>query len=59
MGIRTHSFTDQFMEEKFGQAHRMTVDKDAPTPRMGYPDTGAGFFSRELPYAEWYRFNVH
>ena len=26
---------------------------------MGYPDMGAGFFSRELEYKDWYRFNVH
>lgn len=37
----------------------MTVDKDAPTPKWGFPDEGAGMFSRELSYSDWYRFNVH
>mmetsp|Transcript_25345 Transcript_25345/g.29762 ORF Transcript_25345/g.29762 Transcript_25345/m.29762 type:complete len:110 (-) Transcript_25345:193-522(-) len=26
---------------------------------MGYPDTGAGLFARELPYADWYKFNIY
>ena len=58
MGIRTTAFSDEYMEQRFGALHRLTVEKDAPTPKLGYPDTGAGFFAKELPYADWYRFNI-
>ena len=35
------------------------VSRDAPTPKMGYPDQGAGLYARDLPYNQWYRFNIH
>lgn len=59
MGLRTEAFSDKFMKERFDQLHQMMVSRDAPTPKMGYPDQGAGLFARELPYKQWYRFNIH
>ena len=33
------------------------MGKDAVVPGLGYPDMGAGHFSRKLPYGDWFRFN--
>ena len=33
------------------------MGKDALVPAFGYPDTGAGKYSKLLPYGDWYRFN--
>ena len=54
MGQRYGAFSDEFMQKNFEQFHKMTIDKDAPIPKAGYPDTGAGMFARSLPYKDWY-----
>ena len=54
MGQRGKAFSDEFMTKNFEQYHKLTVDRDAPIPKMGYPDTGAGLFAKELPYKDWY-----
>ena len=33
------------------------MGQDTPAPLMGYPDMGAGIFSRALPYRQWFEFN--
>ena len=33
------------------------MGKDSPAPTLGYPDTGAGLYSRMLPYKDWFEFN--
>jgi len=35
----------------------MQMGVDAVVPKMGYPDTGAGFYSKKLAYKDWYTFN--
>lgn len=27
-------------------------------PKMGYPDMGAGYYSKQLPYKDWMEFNI-
>jgi hypothetical protein len=34
------------------------MGRDTPTPKLGYPDMGAGVFSKQLSYKEWFDFNV-
>lgn len=46
------------METNFENYHKMTVARDAPTPKMGMPDTGAGMYARQLPYKDWYELNI-
>ena len=55
---RKEAFTDEYLEKNFLDYHRLTVDKDAPIPKMGYPDMGAGLYSRSLPYKRWYEMNI-
>ena len=33
------------------------MGKDSALPGFGYPDMGAGRYSRKLPYADWFKFN--
>ena len=37
----------------------MYLGEDNPLPKAGYPDIGAGLFAKALPYADWYKFNIH
>lgn len=57
MGPRKKYFTDDWMSENFDQYHKMHMGADAPVPKMGYPDTGAGYYSKKLPYKAWYELN--
>ena len=59
MGKRKTAFNDEFMKANFEQYHKLTVDKDAPIPKMSYPDVGAGMYARQLPYKDWYEFNIY
>lgn len=59
MSHRFKAFTEEFMVKNFDQYHKLTVDRDAPIPKAGYPDVGAGHFARALSYKDWYKFNVH
>ena len=58
MWPRTAAFTDEYMEGRFGETHRMTCGRDSPVPKMGYPDSGSGLYSKQLPYKQWYNLNV-
>lgn len=33
------------------------MGQDCPAPTLGYPDMGAGVYSRILPYKQWFEFN--
>ena len=37
----------------------MLIQNDAPIPKAGYPDIGAGMFARQLPYKDWYKQNIY
>ena len=59
MGQRLEAFPDSFMETNFGSAHKFLFgNENTPTPKFGYPDTGAGLFARELPYKDWFKLNI-
>lgn len=55
---RQAAFTAEYMEARFGEAHRFACGRDSPVPRMGYPDQGSGLYSKQLPYKQWYELNV-
>jgi len=54
---RRRVFSDEWMEENVGPMHKMYVAKDSPTPKLGYPDMGNGFYAKKLSYKNWYEFN--
>lgn len=35
----------------------MYMGADTVAPGLGYPDTGAGYYSKKLDYKDWYTFN--
>ena len=37
--------------------HQTHLGQSTPVPMMGYPDCGAGLYSRKLGYKEWFIFN--
>ena len=45
------------MEEQVGPMHMAEMGRDAVLPTMGYPDMGAGRYSKMLSYGDWFRFN--
>lgn len=45
------------MEENFMKKHVQEYDQNATLPKMGYPDCGSGWYSKNLTYEQWYRFN--
>ena len=57
MPRRKEVFNEEFMNPNFGTTHTMFMGSDWPCPKWGYPDTGAGFYSRKLPYYHWFKFN--
>ena len=30
------------------------LGRDAPTPKMGYPDMGSGYYGKQLAYKDWF-----
>ena len=37
--------------------HNALFPWNSKSPEFGYPDMGNGYFSKRLPYADWYRMN--
>ena len=56
MTSRLSTLTGKFMKQ-FTNLHREHFGKDSLPPNMGYPDTGNGWYSKKLPYADWLKFN--
>jgi len=54
---RSRVFTKEFMEERFGEQHKYYMGRDTTAHALGYPDMGAGPYSKALPYRDWFRFN--
>ncbi len=52
---RSRIFSEAYMKENFGKQHLETTGKEIK--EGGYPDTGSGFYSRNLGYKQWYEFN--
>ena len=57
MGPRKRVFSDEVMTRLFKETHEFTMGRDSVLPKMGYPDMGAGYFARRLPYKDWFEFN--
>ena len=58
MPVRKKVFNDEFTKAKIAGMHKLEMGKDAEIPpAFGYPDMGAGRYSKLLPYADWFRFN--
>ena len=46
------------MLDNFLAEHKRGLDEpDVEYPFMGYPDSGAGIYSRKLAYKDWFEFN--
>ena len=52
IGIYRRSFMRQFDE-----IHKKAFPGKTKAPEFGYPDTGNGYFSKKLPYADWFKMN--
>ncbi|CDW72188.1 mapeg family protein [Stylonychia lemnae] len=55
--VRARVFPKEYMESTFGNQIRREFGPDAHVPGMGYPDMGAGPFSKQLAYKDWFEFN--
>ena len=53
--IRRQVFTGKFLKQ-FSDEHKKATGNPR-VPDMGYPDTGNGWYSQKLPYADWFLFN--
>ena len=56
MGTRTKVFKGPFMKE-FKEIHSKAFPEDKRPPDAGYPDCGSGWYSKQLPYGDWFRMN--
>ena len=54
-GKRRKYFTDEFLQENFGEEHKK--DFGCTVPKQGYPDHGSGRYSQKLPYKAWFELN--
>ena len=55
MASRIRAFSGEFMK-KFVDVHNKETKQDKP-PQMGYPDCGSGWYSKQLPYKDWFMIN--
>lgn len=51
-GPRGKIFSEQYMKENFGAEHQRVTGQEIK--KGGYPDTGSGFYTRNLNYEQWY-----
>ena len=56
MATRIRIFNKKFMSQ-FDELHSKEVKQGAKAPQFGYPDNGSGWFSKHLPYKQWYELN--
>ena len=54
MRTRISIYRRRFMS-KFDELHKKTMPQSAKAPEFGYPDTGNGYYSKRLPYPEWFK----
>jgi len=45
------------MKEQFQQEHKGSFGENEDVDDLGFPDTGCGWYSQKLSYADWYTFN--
>lgn len=53
--VRSRTFTEEYMKQNFGAEHQRVFGQEIK--EGGYPDTGNGFYSKNLTYEQWYNFN--
>ena len=56
MRARIGIFNREFMSQ-FDDLHEKEIKDGSKAPEFGYPDNGSGWYSKHLPYADWYRLN--
>ena len=54
--LRGKFFTEEFMT-RFRNEHRAAFGPASSPSKNGYPDAGNGWYSKKLPYAQWYQLN--
>lgn len=54
-GARGKVFTEQYLKENYGTEHKRVTGQEIK--KGGYPDTGSGFYTRNLDYEQWYTLN--
>jgi uncharacterized membrane protein YecN with MAPEG domain len=54
--VRSQVFNPIFMQQ-FEEVHKAAFPEDKTTPPIGFPDMGSGYFSKQLSYGDWYKFN--
>ena len=52
---RSGIFTEQFMEENFGEEHQLAFGEKIS--KGGYPDCGSGRYTMKAGYEAWMKFN--
>ena len=56
MRARSAVFKGTFMKE-FKDTHLKNFPDDKRPPDAGYPDCGSGWYSKQLPYGDWFKMN--
>ena len=56
MGARLAVFRRSHMRQ-FDELHQKEFPLQPKAPDMGYPDCGTGYYSKKLPYADWFKIN--
>ena len=54
--VRSQVFNKEFMS-KFEKEHAEAFPGDDVTKSIGFPDMGSGYYSKQLSYKDWFRFN--
>ena len=55
--VRHQVFSDEWVMANLEPYHKSNMEQEVEYPYMGYPDSGAGWYARRLPYKDWFAFN--
>lgn len=53
--VREKIYTKDYLEKNFGSEHLKLTGREIAAG--GYPDSGNGWYSKNLNYEQWYEFN--
>ena len=56
MRARIQIYKRTFMRQ-FDELHKKHFPEMSKVTELGYPDTGNGFYSKKLPYSDWFKMN--
>ena len=56
MGSRLSAFRRSHMRQ-FDEQHQKDFPLQPKAGEYGYPDCGSGYYSKKLPYADWFKVN--